>query len=203
MRFALLLCVLLSFQFPTLAAKDGSEIQADELYPRVKLETSMGDIEVELDRKRAPITVNNFLRYVNRGSYDNTIFHRIVPNFVVQGGGYDAEFNAQPAFPPIFNESGNGLKNDLYTIAMARQDSPHSANRQFFFNAKDNDSLNPGRRWGYTVFGQILSGAEVVDAMATVETEYNMKVGWQNVPVEPVMLIKATILPPPSLQQNE
>ena len=203
MRFALLLCVLLSFQFPTLAAKDGSEIQADELYPRVKLETSMGDIEVELDRKRAPITVNNFLRYVNRGSYDNTIFHRIVPNFVVQGGGYDAEFNAQPAFPPIFNESGNGLKNDLYTIAMARQDSPHSANRQFFFNAKDNDSLNPGRRWGYTVFGQILSGAEVVDAMATVETEYNMKVGWQNVPVEPVMLIKATILPPPSLQQSE
>ena len=203
MRFALLLCVLLSFQFPTLAAKDGSEIQADELYPRVKLETSMGDIEVELDRKRAPITVNNFLRYVNRGSYDNTIFHRIVPNFVVQGGGYDAEFNAQPAFTPIFNESGNGLKNDLYTIAMARQDSPHSANRQFFFNAKDNDSLNPGRRWGYTVFGQILSGAEVVDAMATVETEYNMKVGWQNVPVEPVMLIKATILPPPSLQQSE
>ncbi|MBE1302291.1 MAG: peptidyl-prolyl cis-trans isomerase [Alteromonadaceae bacterium] len=199
MRFALLLCVLLSFQFPAFAVKDGSEIQADELYPRVKLETSMGDIEVELDRKRAPITVNNFLRYVNRGSYDNTIFHRIVPNFVVQGGGYDAEFNAQPAFPPIFNESGNGLKNDLYTIAMARQDSPHSANRQFFFNAKDNDSLNPGRRWGYTVFGQVLSGAEVVDAMATVETEYNMKVGWQNVPVEPVMLIKATILPPPSL----
>lgn len=203
MRFALLLCVLLSFQFPALAVKDGSEIQADELYPRVKLETSMGDIEVELDRKRAPITVNNFLRYVNRGSYDNTIFHRIVPNFVVQGGGYDAEFNAQPAFPPIFNESGNGLKNDLYTIAMARQDSPHSANRQFFFNAQDNHSLNPGRRWGYTVFGQVLSGAEVIDAMATVETEYNIKVGWQNVPVKPVMLIKATILPPPSLQQNE
>lgn len=202
MRIALLLSMLLSFHASVWAVKDGSEIQADELYPRVKLETSMGDIEVELDRKRAPITVNNFLRYVDRGSYNNTIFHRIVPNFVVQGGGYDAEFNAQPAFPPIFNESGNGLKNDLYTIAMARQDDPHSGNRQFYFNAKDNDSLNPGRRWGYAVFGQVLSGAEVVDAMASVDTEYNMKVRWQNVPVEPVMLIKATILPPPSLQQN-
>ena len=96
---------------------DGSQIQADNFYPRVKIETSMGDITVELDRSRAPIAVNNFLRYVDKRSYEDTIFHRIVANFVVQGGGYDVDFNEKPSFPDIINESGNGLKNEMYTIA--------------------------------------------------------------------------------------
>ena len=132
--------------------KDGSHVQPDNYYPRVKMVTSMGDIIVELDRSRAPITVNNFLRYVDMRSYEETIFHRIVPDFVVQGGGYDTNFVEKPSLGKIFNESGNGLKNKMYNITMARQDDPHSATRQFFFNMAKNDSLDPGRNWGYTVF---------------------------------------------------
>lgn len=177
------------------AKGDGSEIQKSNLFPKVKFETDMGDIVVELDRRRAPITVNNFLRYVEKGSYDDTIFHRIIPNFAVQGGGYDKDYVAKPSFGTIINESGNGLKNDMYTIAMARQDDPHSANRQFFFNVIDNAFLNPGRDWGYAVFGLVVQGAEVVDAMAQVETAYNMDVGWKDVPVKPLMLKKVTLLP--------
>jgi len=186
---------LMAFVVIVQAKGDGSEIQADNLYPKVKFETDMGDIVVELDRHKAPITVNNFLRYVEKGSYDNTLFHRIVPGFVVQGGGYDAEFNEKPSFGPIFNESGNGLKNKMYTIAMARQNKPHTGTRQFFFNVSDNTNLDPGRHWGYTVFGLIMEGAEVVDQMAQVETGYNMTLGWRDVPVKNLMLNKVTVLP--------
>ena len=195
LRIVSLFLFILSLSLTTQAKQDGSEIQANNLYPKVKFETDMGDVLVELDRRRAPITVNNFLRYVSKGSYDNTLFHRIVPGFVVQGGGYDKDFKEQPSFGPIFNESGNGLKNGIYTIAMARQDKPHTANRQFFFNVADNDYLNPGRNWGYTVFGLILEGAEVVDQLAQVETGYHAELGWPNVPVKPVMLKKVTLLP--------
>lgn len=181
-----------------LAAKkgDGSHIQPDNYYPRVKIETTMGDVVVELDRRRAPITVNNFLRYVDKRSYEDTIFHRIVPGFVVQGGGYDTDFNGKSNFPDIFNESGNGLTNDLYTIAMARQNEPHTANRQFFFNVNDNESLNPGRDWGYAVFGMIVEGEEVVDAMSEVETEYSLRLNANNVPIKPIVIKKVTVLPP-------
>ncbi|NDV91519.1 peptidyl-prolyl cis-trans isomerase [Alteromonas sp. 345S023] len=181
-----------------LAAKknDGSHIQPDNYYPRVKIETTMGDVVVELDRRRAPITVNNFLRYVDKRSYEDTIFHRIVPGFVVQGGGYNTDFDGKSNFPDIFNESGNGLTNDLYTIAMARQNEPHSANRQFFFNVNDNESLNPGRDWGYAVFGMIVEGEDVVDAMSEVETEYSLRLSANNVPIEPIVIKKVTVLPP-------
>lgn len=181
------------------ASKDGSHIQPNNLYPRVKIETDLGEMVVELDRRRAPITVNNFLRYVEKGSYDNTVFHRIVPGFVVQGGGYDKDFNELPSFDTIFNESGNGLKNDIYTVAMAREDNPHSARRQFFFNVSDNEFLNPGRNWGYAVFGLVLEGAEVVDKLAQLETAYNAELGWRDVPVENVMLNKITLLPEPAV----
>jgi cyclophilin family peptidyl-prolyl cis-trans isomerase len=138
--------MLIGSSSPVMAKKDdGSQVQPDNYYPRVKIETTMGDVVVELDRRRAPITVNNFLRYVDKRAYEDTIFHRIVPGFVVQGGGYTADFNGKSNFPDIFNESGNGLTNDLHTIAMARQGDPHTANRQFFFNVNDNSSLNPGR----------------------------------------------------------
>jgi peptidyl-prolyl cis-trans isomerase A (cyclophilin A) len=175
---------------------DGSQIQADNFYPRVKIETSMGDITVELDRSKAPIAVNNFLRYVDKRSYEDTIFHRIVANFVVQGGGYDVDFAEKPSFPDIINESGNGLKNEMYTIAMARQKDPHSSNRQFFFNMNDNVSLDPGRNWGYTVFGYVVEGTDTLDAISLVETDYDTTWGWADVPVEPVLIKRVSVLPP-------
>ena len=189
--------MLIGSSSPVMAKKDdGSQIQPDNYYPRVKIETTMGDIVVELDRRRAPITVNNFLRYVDKRAYEDTIFHRIVPGFVVQGGGYTADFNGKSNFPDIFNESGNGLTNDLHTIAMARQGDPHTANRQFFFNVNDNSSLNPGRDWGYAVFGVIVEGEDIVDAMSEVETEYSIRLNANNVPIEPIIIKKMTVLPP-------
>lgn len=176
--------------------EDGSQIQPDNYYPRVKLETTMGDIVVELDRRRAPITTNNFLRYVDKRQYEDTVFHRIIPGFVVQGGGYNEEYEDLPNFPEIYNESGNGLKNELYTIAMARQNDPHTATRQFYFNMNDNESLDPGRNWGYAVFGMVIEGTEVLDKMSEVETEYKALLGMPDAPIENIILKKATVLPP-------
>lgn len=196
--FPVLFAIMLITSSSAVMAKkdDGSHVQPDNYYPRVKIETTMGDIVVELDRRRAPITTNNFLRYVDKRAYEDTIFHRIVRGFVVQGGGYTADFNGKSNFPDIFNESGNGLTNDLYTIAMARQNDPHTANRQFFFNVNDNSSLNPGRDWGYAVFGVIVEGEEIVDAMSEVETEYSIRLNANNVPIEPIVIKKMTVLPP-------
>ncbi|MFT4939892.1 MAG: peptidyl-prolyl cis-trans isomerase A (cyclophilin A) [Paraglaciecola sp.] len=174
---------------------DGSQIQKDNYYPRVKMITSMGDVVVELDRRRAPITVNNFLRYVDKRSYEDTIFHRVIAEFVVQGGGYDTKFAEKPSFGPIFNESGNGLKNSAYSITMARQNDPHSASRQFFFNLVDNESLDPGRTWGYTAFGSVVEGYEVLDKISMVKTDYDTTYGWADVPVEQVILKKVLVLP--------
>ncbi|CAB0149656.1 Peptidyl-prolyl cis-trans isomerase cyp18 [Pseudidiomarina piscicola] len=172
------------------------EIQPDNPFPRVKFVTSHGDIIVELNRHRAPLTVANFLKYVDIGSYDNTIFHRIVPGFVVQGGGYDAELTAKTEGAAIANESGNGLKNKYGTIAMARQNDPHTAIRQFFFNVKDNPSLDPVDGWGYAVFGVIDSGYETLDKLAEVESlPYHAETGWRDFPAEPPVLISAEILP--------
>lgn len=174
---------------------DGSQIQKRNYYPKVEIKTSMGNFTVELDRRKAPITVNNFLRYADKGLFNQTIFHRVMADFVVQGGGYDIEFNEKPAFDPIFNESGNGRKNEKYTIAMARQNDPHSAKRQFFFNMSDNTSLDPGRRWGYAVFGEVVSGFEVLDAISLVETGVDETSGFPNAPLETVLLESVTILP--------
>ena len=170
-------------------------IDPTNIYPKVKLETSMGIIVIELDRVKAPLTVDNFLTYVITGEYNNTIFHRIVEEFIVQGGGYDADFVPKKLNEDIVNESGNGLKNEIGTIAMAKENRPHTANRQFFFNINDNTNLDPGRHWGYTVFGAIVEGEEVLEAIAKVKTDYNEMMGWNDVPVEPVTLIKATLLP--------
>lgn len=170
-------------------------VDPTNIYPKVKIVTSMGVIVVELDRVKAPITVDNFLEYVVKGDYNHTIFHRIVPGFVVQGGGYDANFNVKKAAKDIFNESGNGLKNKAGTIAMAKENRPHTANRQFFFNLSDNTTLDPGRTWGYAVFGEIVEGEEVLEAIAEVATDYNDSMGWEDVPVKPVTIISATLLP--------
>ncbi|QJR80365.1 peptidyl-prolyl cis-trans isomerase [Alteromonas pelagimontana] len=196
LRTLLLALVLITSTVTAKDKDDGSQIQPDNYYPRVKMETTMGDIVVELDRRRAPLTTNNFLRYVDKHGYDDTVFHRTVPGFVVQGGGYNTDLEEKPSYPEIFNESGNGMKNELYTIAMARQNEPHSATRQFFFNVNDNPSLDPGKNWGYAVFGMIVEGSEIVDKMMEVETEYQVALGEPNFPIEPIVLKKATILPP-------
>jgi len=169
-------------------------IDPTNIYPKVKLETSMGVIIVELDRVKAPITVENFLHYVVTGEYNNTIFHRVDEEFVVQGGGYDVDFVAKKLNKDIINESGNGLKNKVGTIAMAKEHRPHTANRQFFFNINDNTNLDPGRHWGYAVFGEIVEGEDVLEAMGKVKTDFNEELGWDDVPIKPIILIKATLL---------
>lgn len=170
-------------------------IDPTNIFPKVKLETSMGVIIIELDRVKAPITVDNFLTYVVTGEYNNTIFHRVIENFIVQGGGYDVNFTPKKLNKSIINESGNGLRNRVGTIAMAKENRPHTANRQFFFNINNNTTLDPGRHWGYAVFGAITEGEEVLEAIAKVKTDYNETIGWENVPIEPIMLFKATLLP--------
>ena len=195
---SLILIIALASQLflsQVLLAKDKVPPQPDNLFPRVKIETNIGKIIVELDRNRAPITVNNFLSYVVDGTYDGTIFHRVAPEFVVQGGGYDILYNPKKQKKPIFNESGNGLKNDMYTIAMAREDDPHSATNQFYFNLADNDSLNPGRGWGYTVFGVVMEGEDVIDTIGRAKTHKHEKLGWDEVPVQQYIIKSVTLLP--------
>ena len=171
------------------------EMIPENMFPTIKLETSLGDIEVELDRLRAPISGNNFLRYVLEGEYDGTIFHRVMPGFVVQGGAYTKDIEEKMLHPTIFNESGNGLKNSTGTIAMARYDDPHTAGRQFYFNMNNNASLDPRpRSWGYAVFGQVVAGMEVLEAIAAVDTGFSEALGAENVPLVPVVLIRASVL---------
>lgn len=167
----------------------------DNAYPVVVFETDLGTVEVELDRRRAPATVNNFLAYVVAGDFDNTIFHRIIADFVVQGGGFDADWNEVETRAPVMNESGNGLRNDAWTIAMARYEDPHSATSQFFFNvAANNRALDPNpKHWGYTVFGMVISGQDVLEALAAVPTGYNAELDYQDVPLTPVKLIKVSV----------
>ena len=170
------------------------EMIPDNMFPTIKLETSMGDIEVELNRMRAPATVNNFLRYVLEGEYDGTIFHRVMFGFVVQGGGYTKDIEEKTMHENVLNESGNGLQNITGSIAMARYEDPHSATRQFYFNMSDNSSLDPSsRNWGYTVFGEVVSGMEVLEAISEVETSYSEDLDAEDVPVTPVLLIRATV----------
>jgi peptidyl-prolyl cis-trans isomerase A (cyclophilin A) len=170
------------------------EMIPDNMFPTIKLETSMGNIELELNRMRAPITANNFLRYVLEGEYDGTIFHRVMPGFVVQGGGYTKDIEEKTVHENVLNESGNGLKNTTGTIAMARFDDPHSATRQFYFNMNDNTSLDPNSNsWGYTVFGTVTSGMEVLEAIAGVKTGYSEALDAEDVPMLPVLLIRASV----------
>ncbi|MFS1423895.1 peptidylprolyl isomerase [Shewanella sp. 10N.286.48.B5] len=179
----------------TMVAQAAVDIQPDTLYPKVEFDTSMGKVVVELDRTRAPLTVDNFLTYVVKGDYDNTIFHRVIADFVVQGGGLTSEFEELPSLDPIVNESGNGLPNAMGTIAMARDNDPHSATRQFYFNVGDNKNLNPSkRRWGYAVFGEVVEGMAVLEAMSYVPTGHNAQLNWPDVPVKEVKLNKATLV---------
>ncbi|MBE0362874.1 peptidyl-prolyl cis-trans isomerase A (cyclophilin A) [Pseudoalteromonas ulvae UL12] len=189
--------------FSSLAAIEGRFVQKDNLFPRVKISTNFGDILLELDRSKAPITANNFLTYVMDNSYKGTIFHRVERNeindtdFVIQGGGYDTNYDAVGENAPIFNESGNGLKNDMYSVAMAYQDSkPHTGTRQFFFNMDNNDHLNPGKDWGFAVFATVMDGYETLNKIMAVKTDYNEKIGYSFIPVEPVVILDVKVLDP-------
>ena len=169
---------------------------AERRHPVVKLTTSMGDIVLELDAEKAPITTKNFLAYVKDGFYDGTIFHRVIDGFMVQGGGMDKDMKEKATKESIQNEADNGLKNQKYTVAMARTQEPHSASAQFFINVNDNDFLDHKDKsiqgWGYAVFGKVTKGFEVVDKIKGVPTG---RKGWHDdVPKTPVILEKAVVV---------
>ena len=162
----------------------------------VKLTTNFGDITLELDAEKAPITVANFLQYVESGFYDDVIFHRVIDGFMIQGGGFDTSMKQKSTKAEIKNEADNGLSNDQYTVAMARTSVPDSASSQFFINVGDNNFLNhtspTSSGWGYCVFGKVVAGMDVVDKIRLVKT--GNKAGHQDVPVEPVIIEKATVV---------
>jgi peptidyl-prolyl cis-trans isomerase B (cyclophilin B) len=160
----------------------------------VLLTTNKGNITIELDAEKAPKTVANFLDYVNKGHFSNTIFHRVIKDFMIQGGGFEPGMKQKPADATVENEGKNGLKNDKYTIAMARTSAPHSASAQFFINTKNNDFLNyPGQDgWGYAVFGKVTAGTEIVDELNNVKTSRSGM--HSDVPVEPIIIEKAEVI---------
>lgn len=165
--------------------------------PKVELHIKdHGVITLELDAAKAPKTVTNFLSYVSKGHYDNTVFHRVIPGFMVQGGGFEAGMRQKPTSGEIENEATNGLKNDKYTVAMARTNAPHSASAQFFINASNNNFLNHTSQsasgWGYAVFGKVVSGSDVVDKIERVKT--GSKAGHSDVPQTDVVIEKAVAL---------
>jgi len=174
------------------AATTPPEADQEQPVEYVLLDTSMGEILLELDREKAPATVKSFLQYVDDGFYDGTIFHRVIPGFMVQGGGFTPEMQPKPTSGNVRNESSNGLLNDRGTIAMARTSDPHSASSQFFINVVDNDGLNRGQAadgWGYAVFGKVIAGMGAVDQIVAVPTT---RAGQHaDVPREPVLLESA------------
>jgi peptidyl-prolyl cis-trans isomerase B (cyclophilin B) len=178
----------------TLAAA-GVSMAADG-NPKVEMETSKGKFVIELFPEKAPETVKNFLNYVDTKFYDGTIFHRVIPNFMIQGGGFTSDMQRKSAGTPIKNEADNGLKNNRGTIAMARTNDPHSATAQFFINTVNNDFLNHKGKtqqgWGYVVFGKVISGMDVVDAISAVKTV--TRGNYRDVPAETIEIISARVL---------
>lgn len=166
--------------------------------PIVQLKTNQGIIKLELDAEKAPNSVINFLQYVDDGFYTDMLFHRVIPGFMIQGGGHDLQMNEKDTYEPIENEAQNGLKNDRGTLAYARTGNPHSATAQFFINLADNDFLNftapAGNGWGYAVFGRVIEGMDVVDAIAAGPTGVYM--GMRDVPKEQVIIESAEVLAP-------
>lgn len=174
------------------AKKTETKIKENKKMHYVQLKTSMGDIKIELNREKAPVTVDNFIQYVESGFYNKTIFHRVISGFMVQGGGMDEKMAEKKTKAPITNEAKNGLKNERGTLAMARTQDPNSATAQFFINLADNDFLNPGRDAGYAVFGKVVDGMDTVDKIAKVKTGNK---GFHNdVPLAPVFIESAEVV---------
>ena len=182
-----------ALSFAGLTGTTPAQTVSDAKPVKIVMETSKGTIEIELDAAKAPISAANFVNYAKKGFYDGLIFHRVIPNFMVQGGGFTPDMQQKPTDGNIENEAKNGLKNVKGTLAMARTSVPHSASSQFFINLKDNSFLDyPGQDgWGYCVFGKVTKGMEVVDAMATVATAQKGPHG--DVPVEPIVIKSAKV----------
>ena len=195
MRFLALLILLLPLAAPADETEQAAAAATTE-YPEVILHTNHGAITVELFTDKAPNSVENFLQYARAGHYDGTLFHRVIPNFMIQGGGFDTDFQQKSTREPIENEADNGLENTRGTLAMARTNDPHSATAQFFINVTDNAFLNhrgkqSGQTWGYAVFGQVTEGMDVVDAIRDVPTG---RQGFhRDVPTEPVIIERVEI----------
>ncbi|MBD5552945.1 MAG: peptidyl-prolyl cis-trans isomerase [Desulfovibrio sp.] len=187
-------CVVAMFVLLCAAVANAATKAADE--PLVKLETNYGDIVIQLNGRKAPRTVDNFIQYVKSGHYDGTIFHRVIKGFMIQGGGMAADMRERKTSAPIRNEADNGLKNRKYTIAMARTSDPHSATSQFFINSANNEFLDFKSQtpdgWGYAVFGKVVEGEKVVDKIEAVLT--GRRGGHDDVPLEPVIIKKAYML---------
>ncbi len=187
--FSMMLLLTTTLSFAT-------ENKMSDTPSKVKLTTSLGEIIIQLNPEKAPVSSANFLTYVNEGFYNNTIFHRIIPGFMAQGGGFDTDFNQKPVHDPIKNEADNGLANKRGTLAMARTNVPDSATAQFFINYKDNSFLNhtspTSSGWGYAVFGEVIEGMEVVEEMAKQPT--GNRGGHQDVPKTNIVIEKAEVL---------
>ncbi len=188
-----LLTLLLIPALACAAAKTPAPAHPATHNPVVVMETSYGTLTIELDAAKAPKSVANFLSYVEDGSYDGSLFHRVIPGFVAQGGGYDANFQMLATKAPVVNEARNGLSNQRGTIAMARTQDPDSATRQFYFNLRDNLSLDAGMGDGYTVFGHVTQGLEVLDKIAQQPTGDEGKLGASDVPVEPIFIKRVSV----------
>ena len=188
--------ILSMILFLTATLSFATENTMSDTQTKVKLTTNLGEIIIQLNTEKAPVSSANFLTYVNEGSYNGTIFHRIIPDFMAQGGGFDTSFNQKAVHAPIKNEANNGLANNRGTLAMARTNDPNSATAQFFINLKDNSFLNHTSQtssgWGYAVFGEVIEGMDVVDAMAKQAT--GNRGGHQDVPKTDIIIEKAEVV---------
>jgi len=188
--------IIFMMLFLTSTLSFATENNMSDTQTKVKLTTTLGEIIIQLNTEKAPVSSANFLTYVNEGFYNGTIFHRIIPDFMAQGGGFDTSFNQKAVHAPIKNEANNGLKNTRGTLAMARTNDPHSATAQFFINYKDNSFLNhtseTSSGWGYAVFGEVIEGMDVVDAMAKQAT--SNRGGHENVPKTDIVIEKAEVI---------
>lgn len=192
----LFMIVMAAFMGANAHGASQDSLAPDPNYPVVKLETTLGDIYVRLDARKAPITTANFIQYVKSGHYDGLIFHRVIKNFMIQGGGMTPDMKEKRTLAPIRNEANNGLRNKKYTIAMARTAEPHSASSQFFINTRDNDFLDfksqTPEGWGYAVFGKVVKGQDVVDKIESEAT--GRKNVHSDVPLTPVVIKKAIVM---------
>lgn len=191
---ALLVLTTLGLMFSPFSKANASSTDNTKANPQVLITTNFGDITLELYPDKAPKSVANFLRYVNEHFYDGTIFHRVIPSFMIQGGGFTPDLQKKPTHEPIPNEADNGLRNRIGTVAMARTNDPNSATAQFFINVAQNTFLDfrekTARAWGYAVFGRVIKGMKVVNHIRLVKTGF--KNGMGDVPLQPVVIIKAT-----------
>jgi peptidyl-prolyl cis-trans isomerase A (cyclophilin A) len=178
-------------------AKTPAKPSATAASPQVQVVTSLGNFTIELNAERAPLTVANFLAYVDKGHYTNTIFHRVVANFVIQGGGFTVDYTPKPADVKVVNESGNGLSNIRGTVGLARTQDPHGGNAQFYVNLNDNAALDPNQtRWGYAVFGRVTSGMDVVDRIGNVATGAHGAIK-EETPLKPIIIQRIERIPQP------